>query len=184
MYREQIQRIVTPDERLGIYVAPALPAVKLGKLLMKETRVPAPGQVVAFFEPPSGNIWIILTDTVCYYPGDMFPIAQVTHIFQESAKLEIGLRNGTLEQTRNIDCKDEALARLLRKVLLTLHGQVVEELEESTADYSAFEPSEQAWLKHRDKTLTRIRDAYSEFNIGKRSLIQYEDTVSELLKQL
>ena len=49
MYREFIKRKFPQNEKLGLYVAPNLPGSKLGRILMKETRVRQPGDVAALY---------------------------------------------------------------------------------------------------------------------------------------
>ncbi len=190
MFRNFIITKLNTDERNGIYVAPNLPAVKLGKILIKERRISQPGDVAAIHldEGIFSDTFIILTTDTCYYPNGSFPIAEVKTAEPEGRSIHVVVnRLGSMEEHR-FKTGNEIAARNFSRVLEEaprhLVRQELESAEQELKDYSQFEGKELDWLKMRDEVMKTIDLLHEKFNEGKISLIQYEEKKDQLLARL
>ena len=81
-YRDLLKEKFPQDEKNGLYVFPKLPAVKLGKLLLKERQIASPNDVVALhtFSSMFSSGHLILT------PKTVLTIPVVRSLWKKSKK--------------------------------------------------------------------------------------------------
>ena len=190
MYKNLIQNRLSADERNGIYVAPGLPAVKLGKILMNDRRISQPGDVAAIHLEESifGRTVIILTDSDCFYDGGSFPLGEIKFVKVEGKSLVITVNNLGSLQDHHFKAGNETAAKSLGRMFEDIGQQsgkvAAAEIVVSVNEYQGFDKKELDWLKLRDEVMKTIDLLYEKFNDGKISLIEYEEKKTELLERL
>ena len=190
MYKNLIQSRLTPDERNGIFVAPGLPAVKLGKILMNDKRISQPGDVAAIHldEGIFGRTAIIFTDTDCFYEGGTFPLAEIKFLKREGKNILISVNNLGALQEHNFKVANDIAAKSIYRLLEDISQQSGKieagEIIDSLIEYEGFDKAEVNWLKLRDELMKTIDLLYEKFNDGKISLLEYEEKKTELLNRL
>jgi hypothetical protein len=189
MYREFIQRKLSPNENLGIYVSPNLPGGKLGRILNVETSV-KPSEVVAFYIDSGlfSTVYFIITATRCFFGGGSVNLENLRGAKADGKRIELMTAAGAGASTQSVKLGDEQAAALLAKVLDDL-AYWDPEKEKATAaaseeTYAQFEGTALDWLKLRDEVMRTIDMLHERFQDGKLSLIQYEEKKTELLARL
>lgn len=189
MYREFIKRKFPHNESMGMYVAPRLPATKLGRILMKETRVKQPGDVAAMHLDSGlfGSTYIILTDDKIFWPDGSLDLANIRDARADGKRIEISVSSlGSAAVTKIKAGSDEA-ASALAKVLddvAYFDPNKADELDSTAKDYSEFEGQAIDWLLLRDEVMRTIDMLHERFQDGKLSLIEYEEKKMQLLDRL
>jgi hypothetical protein len=185
MYAELIKTKFPSDENLGLFVAPSLPAVKLGKVLSSETRIKQPGDVLAFHLDAGffSSSYIILTATECFYPGSGFALAEVRDARADGkfAIANVNLKGSFTEH--KMGCGSEGAAKVVARILNDIGGEK-EEIKLPEPTYEGFDKAQVDWLKLRDEVMKTIDLLYEKFNDGKLSLLEYEEKKSDLLMRL
>jgi hypothetical protein len=189
MYRDFIKRKFPHNEDLGLYVAPRLPATKLGKILMKETRVKQPGDVVAMYLDTGffGDTYLILTDTKCYYPGGTFDLETLRGCKAEDKSIEFMVTGVGSTFSQRFKLGDATAASTIAKVLDDVAYWDKSAEEETAPDpdkYKAFEGQALDWLLLRDEVMRTVDMLYERFQDGKLSMLEYESKKTELLERL
>ena len=189
MYRDFIKRKFPHNESLGLYVVPNLPGSKLGKILMKETRVKQPGDVVAMYLDSGlfSTTFLILTDTKCYYEGGAFDLETLRGCRADGRTIEFNITGLGSTYSQKFKLADEKAASSLAKLLDDLaywDKEKEEEIAEDPNKYKQFEGSALDWLLLRDEVMRTIDMLYERFQDGKLSLLEYEGKKAELLERL
>lgn len=189
MYREFIQRKLSPNENLGIYVSPNLPGGKLGRILNVETSV-KPSEVVAFYIDSGlfSTVYFIITATRCFFSGGSVNLENLRGAKADGKRIELMTAAGAGATTQTVKLGDEQAAALLAKALDDL-AYWDPEKEKATAAaseeaYAQFEGTALDWLKLRDEVMRTIDMLHERFQDGKLSLLQYEEKKTELLARL
>jgi hypothetical protein len=188
MYREFIQRKLSPNEGLGIYVSPNLPGSKLGRILNQETAV-KPSEVVAFYIDAGlfSTTYFIITMTRCFFAGGSINLENLRGAKADGKRLELLSAAGTGTSAQSVKLSDENAAQILAKVLDDLAYWDPEKEKAAApeeAAYAAFEGKAVDWLLLRDEVMRTIDMLHERFQDGKLSLIQYEEKKTELLARL
>lgn len=188
MYREYIQRKLSPNEGLGIYVAPNLPGSKLGRILNKETQV-KPSEVVAFYYDSGmfSSSYLIITHTRCFFEGGSAHLENLRGAKADGKRIELTLTAGAGASTQTVKLSDEEAAKTLAALLddLAYYDPEKEKAEAPAADkYAQFEGQAIDWLLLRDEVMRTIDMLHERFQDGKLSLIQFEEKKLELLARL
>jgi hypothetical protein len=189
MYREFIKRKFPHNEDLGLYVAPRLPATKLGKILMKETRVKQPSDVIAMYLDTGfwSSTYLILTDTKCFYDGGTFDLETLRSCSASGGAIEFMISGMGSTFGQKLKIGNELAATTLAKVLDDLAYWDKDKENETAADpekYAQFEGSALDWLLLRDEVMRTIDMLHERFQDGKLSLLEYEGKKGELLARL
>ena len=189
MYRDFIKRKFPQNDNLGLYVAPQLPATKLGKILMKETRVKQPTDVIAMYLDTSffGGSYLILTDTKCFYEGGMFDLETLRACAASGSTIEFTITGIGAGATQHVKLGDDNAAATIAKVLDDLAYWDKDKEAESAPDpdkYKAFEGQALDWLLLRDEVMRTIDQLYERFQDGKLSLLEFESKKTDLLGRL
>lgn len=176
------------DEQAGLYVAPKMPGAKLGKLLMRDTRVSSPNDVVAMHlnEGMFSSSGVYFTATKCYYEGGEFLLEDVRECSIDSTACTVVANSlGNMQQHR-FKVKNEQVAQIFRKLFqdMAYRDPVAEAATQAVAQLDNLNRDEIAWLKLRDEIMRTIDQLYTRFNDGKLSLIEYEEKKAELLERL
>ena len=188
MYREFIQRKWPTNEKLGLYVSPNLPGGKLGKILMKETRV-QPSAVVAMYLERGffSNDYFLLTDTKAYWPGGTMDLETLRSAKQQGKRVELMITGLTSTSSTFAKIGNEEVAGIIAKVMddLAYHDPEAEAAGIPDKDkYAEFEGSALDWLLLRDEVMRTIDMLHERFQDGKLSLIEYESKKADLLDRL
>lgn len=189
MYREFIQRKLSPNENLGIYVAPNLPGSKLGRILNAETSI-RPSEVVAFYVDSGlfSTVYFIITTTRCFYAGGSANLENLRGAKADGKRIELMIAAGAGASTQSVKLGDEnaanTIARLLDDLAYWDPEKEKAEAQASEEAYSEFEGTALDWLKLRDEVMRTIDMLHERFQDGKLSLIQYEEKKAQLLARL
>lgn len=189
MYREFIKRKFPQNEDLGLFVSPRLPATKLGKILVKETRVKQPTEVVAMYLETGfwGSSYLILTDTQCFFDGGMFALETLRDCKSEGKVLEFMISGMGSTTSQRVKVGDETAATTIAKVLSDLaywDKDAEAAAEPDPEKYKQFEGQALDWLLLRDEVMRTIDQLYERFQDGKLSLLEYENKKEQLLARL
>ncbi|MEM0996913.1 MAG: hypothetical protein AAGN35_07535 [Bacteroidota bacterium] len=189
MYREFIKRKLPHNEKLGLFVAPKLPATKLGRILMKETRVRQPGEVAALHLDSGffGSTYVILTDDRIFWPDGSLELANIRAASADGKRLEISISSLGSTRTTRLKLGGDEVAAAIAKLLDDLayfDPEAQEKLDSVRGDYSEFEGQAIDWLLLRDEVMRTIDMLYERFQDGKLSLIEYEEKKTQLLERL
>ena len=186
MYREFIKDKFPHDESVGMYKFPKLPAVKLGKALMKDTRISSPNDVVAMHidEGTFSSRMVIFTDDHCYYDDGAFLLEDVKEITCDGRKLSIVTNQKGQYITHEAKVKNDQVAHNLKKIFegIIYFDPVAQEMVKKT--YEGFSTTELDWLNLRDEVMKTIDMLYDRYNDGKLSMLDYEEKKAELLSRL
>lgn len=186
MYREYLKDFFPHNENDGFYKVPKLPAVKLGKALMSDTRIASPNDVVAMYYEGGmfGSEMVIFTDDTCYFEDGSFLYEDIKEVQQDDRRLTIFVNRKGQYLPVQMKLDNEKVAHSLRKVLegLAKHDPKSEALVEKT--YEGYSHTELDWLNLRDEIMRTIDMLYARYNDGKISMLDYEEKKVELLSRL
>ncbi len=187
-YTAFFSRKFIQNDALGFFKAPQLPAVKLGKILRKDTRVASPNDVIALVHEESfiSSRTLIFTATQCFYEGGVFALEDVKGASADGDTCTLQLnqsgRIASLELRLGTKNAASALADFLADMV---YFDPAAKTEATTApDYSAYEKTALDWLLLRDEVMRTIDMLYDRYNDGKLSLLEYESKKEELLSRL
>lgn len=189
MYRDFIKRKFPHNEDQGLFVAPRLPATKLGKILMQETKVKQPTEVVAMYLDSGffGSTYLLLTDTKCFYSGGTFDLETLRGCKADGKTLDFMISGMGSTFSQKFKLGDEQAASALAKLLDDLAYWDKDKEDETAPDpqkYQQFEGQALDWLLLRDEVMRTIDLLYERFQDGKLSLLEYEGKKAELLSRL
>ncbi len=189
MYREFIKRKFPHNEDIGLFVAPRLPATKLGKILMKENRVKQPSEVIAMYVETGfwGSTYLIVTDTKCFYDGGMFDLETLRSCKADGKTIDFMISGMGSTYSQKVKLGDENAAATIAKVMDDLAYFDKDAANETAPDpekYKAFEGQALDWLLLRDEVMRTIDQLYDRFQDGKLSMLEYEGKKAELLARL
>ncbi len=186
MYRDFLKEKFPHDESVGMYKAPKLPAVKLGKALMKDTRISSPNDVVAMHldEGTFSSRMVVFTDDHCYYDDGAFLLEDVKEVEEDGRKLTITTNQKGQYLTHELKVKNEQVAHNFKKIFegLMYYDPATQAIVEKT--YEGFSTTELDWLNLRDEVMRTIDMLYERYNEGKISMLDYEEKKTELLSRL
>lgn len=186
MYADWLKEKFPHDDRAGLYKVPDLPAVKLGRILVKERRISSPNDVVAmhvyggFFS--SG--YIIFTKDNCFYDGGSFLLEDVKEFQHKGSACTVFINQKGNLVPHKFKVDNEQVAETFRKLFqaLAYYDPKAEKMVQS--DYTGFDGAELDWLKLRDEVMRTIDMLHERFNEGKLSLLEYEEKKQQLLSRL
>lgn len=188
MYAALLKEKFPHDEANGLFKAPQLPAVKLGKVLIKETRISSPNDVLGL------HIWsgfmsggyLILTKNRCYYEDGEFALEDVKSAEAREDKLFVITNLQGQLVPNDLDVKNEAVAKALARILSAVArlDPAADAALENTYDPEVYSSAEIDWLKLRDEVMKTIDFLYERYNDGKLNMLEYESKKSELLGRL
>jgi hypothetical protein len=186
MFAELIKTKFPHDERAGLYKAPNLPAVKLGKVLMKDTRIASPNDVLAMYivESAFSRSAVVFTDTRCFHDEGEFLLEDVKEAQVDGSRLTVWVNQKGSLLEHKIKTGSDQVAKSLQKLFqdIAYHDPVAAAAVENA--YEEFDGAELDWLKLRDEVMRTIDFLYDRFNDGKLSLLEYEEKKQELLDRL
>lgn len=186
MYRKFLQEKFPAEEKSNLYKFPALPAVKLGKLLMKETRISQPGDVMAvhFFSSMFSSGYAIFTGSEFFYPDGSFLLEDIKSAQEDGNKVLVHVNHLGSLTTHTFKVGNDEAAHAFRKVLNGVARFDPALALEEGPDYSAFEGKAIDWLLLRDEVIKTIDLLAEKFSDGKLSLLEYESKKTDLLNRL
>lgn len=186
MYADRIREKFPEDPQSGLYKAPRLPALKLGKLLMRDRRVASPTDVLALHldEGTFSTQALIFTKTDCLYEGGAFPLSQVREARAAGRKLSVVVNQNGQLITHSFSVKNEPVAQLLRRLLEDFGRYDPEAEAVPDRSYEGLDPAAVPWLLIRDEVMRTIDMLYERYNDGKISLLEYEEKKQALLDRL
>lgn len=188
MYADYIKRRFPQNDKEGMYAAPNLPAVKLGKILIKERSVKQPGDVAAMHldEGVFSSSYILFTGEGCFYDGQSFLWEDTRGAVAEGKKIKVTLNvHGGGFSERFLKAKSETAAKMLATVIENIARHDPESAQqEEKPSYEDFEGSALDWLLLRDEVMKTIDLLYEKFMDGKLTLLEYEEKKTELLARL
>lgn len=186
MYAEIIKEKFPQDEKNGLYRVPQLPAVKLGKLLIKDTRIASPNDVLALhlYSSMFSSGAIVLTHERCYYPDGFFELEDIKEVQNSGSKLTVFVNQQTQFIPHELPVKNEQVAKTLQRIFEQIsHRDATAEILVNKT-YEGYSNTELDWLNLRDEIMKTIDMLYERYNDGKLSLMEYEDKKDELLGRL
>ena len=187
-YTQLIKDKFPEDSRNDLYKAPNLPAVKLGKLLLKERRVNSPADVLAMHE--FGGLfssgYVLLTREACFYPEGSFLLEDVKEYQFDGSKITVFVNQNAQFIPHKFSVKNEQVAKTLKRLFESIRhfDPTATARMEKVRQYEEYSNTELNWLNLRDEIMRTIDMLYDRYNDGKLTLIEYEDKKDELLNRL
>ncbi|MDP5171200.1 MAG: hypothetical protein NWR72_13230 [Bacteroidia bacterium] len=188
MYADLIKEKFPHDEGLDLYKAPQLPAVKLGKVLMKDTRIASPNDVLGLhlWSGFLGGGFLAFTQDRVYYDGGEFALEDVKGADAKGDKILVTTNLQGQLIPHEVDVKNEAVAKALARILEAISAldPKAEAALSTTYDPERYSAAEIDWLKLRDEVMRTIDFLYERYNDGKLNMLEYESKKEELLGRL
>jgi hypothetical protein len=187
MYADYLKEKFPHDEANGLFKAPQLPAVRLGKILIKDTRISSPNDVLAMhaYSSTFSSGTILFTKDKCFYEGGAFLLEDVKEVQVNGRKMTVFANQQTQFIPHELATKNDQVAQSLKRIFegLSRFDPKAEKLMEKS-DYEGFSTTELDWLNMRDEVMRTIDMLYERYNDGKLSILEYEEKKSELLSRL
>ena len=186
MYGSLLKEKFPHDERAGLYKVPNMPAVKLGKILMKDTRITSPNDVIALHlnSGTFSSSAILFTQSRCFYDEGEFLLEDVKEAQAKGSRMTIFINQKGGLIPHSFKVKNDQVAQTLQKLFQNIAWYDPKAHEMVEKVYEGYEGAELDWLKLRDEIMRTIDMLYERFNEGKLSLLEYEEKKQELLKRL
>jgi len=186
MYKEVILNKFPHNENSGLYKRPNLPAVKLGRILMSDTRISSPNDVLAMhlFSSYFSTYYVIFTGEKVIYKGGEFLLEDVKEAQTAGSNLTVYANEKASLIPHSFRVKSDQVAQTFKRFFsdIAYNDPTANKLVEQT--YVNFDGAELNWLKLRDEVIRTIDLLYERFNDGKLSLMEYENKKQELLDRL
>ncbi|MCI4670314.1 MAG: hypothetical protein MRZ79_19410 [Bacteroidia bacterium] len=187
MYADIFKEKFPQDEKNGLFKFPQLPAVRLGRLLARDTRISSPNDVVAlhmYSGTFSGSNTIIFTTDKCFYPSGSFELEDIQKVDQSKSKLTVITNQQNQFVSHPLSTKNEQVAKTIKRILESLKRKdpVAEKLVKKT--YENYSHTELDWLNLRDEIMATIDMLFERYNDGKLTLLEYESKKEELMSRL
>ncbi|MEO0897993.1 MAG: hypothetical protein AAFY71_16410 [Bacteroidota bacterium] len=187
MYAEYFKEKFPQDEKNGLYKFPQLPAVRLGRILIKDSRIASPNDVIALhlFSGTFSSSTIIFTTDKCFYPDGSFPLEDVQEVQQSGSKLTVFSNQQNQFIPHKLSTKNEQVAKTLKRILegIKRKDPKAQKMVEKVI-YENVSNTELDWLNLRDEVMRTIDMLYERYNDGKLTLLEYESKKEELLSRL
>lgn len=186
MYAQLIKDKFPQDERAGLYKAPHLPAVKLGKVLRKDTRIASPTDVLALHihDGIFGSSTVILTADTCYYDKGSFLLEDVKEFQAKGDDCTVFVNQKTQLIPHTFSVKNEQVAQTLQRIFQDIAYLDPKADKMVQNAYEGFSTTELDWLNMRDEVMRTIDMLYARYNDGKLNMLEYEEKKAELLARL
>ncbi|MEO1448499.1 MAG: hypothetical protein AAFV07_03170 [Bacteroidota bacterium] len=189
MYAAYLKDKFPQDDKNGLYVAPNLPAVRLGKLLIKDRRIASPNDVIAlhYFSSTFSSGYVLFTEDTCYYDDGSFLLEDVKEIQLDGRKMTVFANQQAQFVPNNFSVKNEQVAQTLKRIFEgagRYDPKAKKALEAVDYQEQGFNTAEVSWLKLRDEVMRTIDLLYDRYNDGKLSILEYEEKKEDLLKRL
>jgi hypothetical protein len=186
MYADFLKEKFPQDDKNGLYRKPNLPAVKLGKLLIKDRRISSPNDVVAmhYYSGFLGDGMLLFTSSKAYYEGGSFLLEDIKEVQVNGSKMTVFANQQGQFVPHQLSVKNEQVANTLQRLLERMASKdpVAQQLVAQT--YEGHADAEINWLNLRDDIMRTIDMLYERYNDGKLSLLEYEAKKDELLGRL
>ncbi len=186
-YGDLIKEKFPQDEKNGLYVTPRLPAVTLGKLLIKDKRIASPNDVMALHQYSSmfSSGSVILTKERCFYPEGAFSLEDIKEVQVKGSDLTVFVNQQTQFVPHQFSVKNEQVAKTFERILTAISNfDPKSDAMVAKAKYEGFSNTELDWLNLRDEIMRTIDMLYERYNDGKLSMIEYEEKKEQLLSRL
>lgn len=186
MYADFFKDKFPQDDKNGLYKFPNLPAVKLGKLLIKDRRIASPNDVIAMHYHSGflGDGMLLFTQDKAYYDGGSFLLEDVREVQVKGSKLTVFANQQGQFVPHQISVKNEQVATTLQRLLERMASYDPKAQQLVAQTYEGYSDTELDWLNLRDEILRTIDLLYDRYNDGKLSLLEYETKKEELLGRL
>ncbi|MEM6767029.1 MAG: hypothetical protein AAF824_03030 [Bacteroidota bacterium] len=188
MYAPLIKEKFPQEEDLGLFVFPKLPAVKLGKLLRKDTRIASPNDVLALhiYEGMFSSGSVIFTSDTCFYAKGKFLLEDVKGVKVDDDECVITTHQQGALTTHNFSTKNKQVAEILTRFLESVkyYDPQAQQAPPPSYEEQGFDKTQIEWLTIRDEVMKTIDLLYEKYNDGKLSLLEYEQKKEELLSRL
>ncbi|MEZ4829103.1 MAG: hypothetical protein R3C61_22890 [Bacteroidia bacterium] len=186
MYASLLKDKFPQDEKNGLYKAPNLPAVKLGKILISDTRIASPNDVIAvhLHSGTFSKSVLIFTKDRCFYPEGSFMLEDVKEVQVDGGRIVVFANQQAQLVPHKISVKNEQVAQILKKLLesIAYHDPTAAAMVKNA--YEGYSTTELDWLNLRDEIMRTIDMLYDRYNDGKISILDYEEKKQELLSRL
>ncbi len=185
-YTALIREKFPADERNGLYKVPNLPAVSLGKLLLKDKRITSPADVLAMHSWSSmfssGNL--LLTREACYYPKGSFLFEDIKEYQYKEDEVTVFVNQNGQFIPHHFSVKNEQVAKSLQRLFDSIRHFDPKSEARIQQIYEGYSDTELNWLNLRDEIMRTIDMLYERYNDGKLTLLEYEQKKDELLGRL
>lgn len=187
MYADLIKEKFPQDEKNGLYRTPQLPAVRLGKILIKDTRIASPNDVLAmhYYSGTFSKSVVLFSADTCYYDDGSFLLEDVKEVQVKGSKMTVFANQQAQLIPHELSVKNEQVAKVLQRILesTSRYDPKAEKMMEKSS-YEGFSTTELDWLNLRDEIMRTIDMLYERYNDGKLSILEYEEKKEELLGRL
>ncbi len=185
-YTSLIRDKFPQDEKNGLYKVPNLPAVALGKLLLKEKRITSPADVIAMHSWSSvfNSGYLLLTREGCYYPDGSFLLEDVKEYQYEGKDITLFVNQNAQFVPHHFSVKNEQVAKTLKRLFDSIKSFDPTSEAQVQKIYEGYSDTELDWLNLRDEIMRTIDMLYDRYNDGKLTILEYEQKKEELLGRL
>ncbi|MEM6630562.1 MAG: hypothetical protein AAF694_12865 [Bacteroidota bacterium] len=187
-YTDLIKDKFPTDDRNNMFKAPNLPAVRLGKLLLKDRRINSPSDVLAMHEYGGlfSSGYVLITRESCYYPEGSFLLEDVKEFQNDGSRITIFVNQNAQLVPHKFSVKNEQVAKSLKRLFESVRTfDPKSDIQmKKVRDYSGYSTTELDWLNMRDEIMRTIDMLYDRYNDGKLTFIEYENKKEELLARL
>ncbi|MEM7655960.1 MAG: hypothetical protein AAF399_07515 [Bacteroidota bacterium] len=188
MYADYFKEKFPQDESNGLYKVPKLPAVRLGKILIKDKRIASPNDVIAmhYYSSTFSSGVILFTQDKCFFEDGSFLLEDVKEVQIKGRKLTVFANQQAQLIPLQLSAKNDQVAQTLKRILegASRFDPKAEKLMENTSNYEQYSTTELDWLNLRDEIMRTIDMLYERYNDGKLSILEYEEKKEELLGRL
>ena len=186
MFADILKEKFPQDEKNGLYKVPQLPSVKLGKILVSDTRIASPNDVVAmhYNSGTFSKSVILFTTNKCFYDGGSFLLEDIREVQEKGSNLIVFVNQQAQLVPHKLSVKNSQVATTLKKILTSISHKDPKSDQLMEKTYEGFSNTELDWLNLRDEIMRTIDMLYERYNDGKLSILEYEEKKQELLSRL
>lgn len=186
MYADILKEKFPQDEKNGLYKVPQLPAVKLGRILTRDTRISSPSDVVAMHlhSGTFSSSTILITSSTCFYDDGSFLLEDIKEVQIDGNRLTVFANQQTQFVPHSLKTKNDQVAKTLQRIFEGLSRQDPKAAQIVKQTYEGFSNTELDWLNMRDEIMRTIDMLYDRYNDGKLTLLEYENKKEQLLSRL
>ncbi|MEO0583275.1 MAG: hypothetical protein AAF135_13715 [Bacteroidota bacterium] len=186
MYAEILKEKFPQDEKNGLYRVPNLPAIKLGRILIRDKRIASPSDVIAMHlhSGTFSSATLLFTEDTCYYEDGSFLLEDIREVQMSGNKLIVFSNQQAQFLQHTLRTKNDQVAHTLKRILenLSRYDPTAEKIVKQS--YEGYSSTELDWLNMRDEIMRTIDMLYERYNDGKLTLLEYENKKEELLGRL
>ena len=158
MYAEILKEKFPQDEKNGLYRVPNLPAIKLGRILIRDKRIASPSDVIAMhlLSGTFSSATLLFTENTCYYEDGSFLIEDIKEVQMSGNKLIVFSNQQAQFLQHTLRTKNDQVAHTLKRILeiLSRHDPTAEKVVKQS--YEGYSNTELDCEEKKEELLSRL----------------------------